>query len=78
MVIRARLVHNILDGFLFRASTIVLSDRLSRHREAGQREFSPMERPGVVCSSQCADSALSRARHCGAGEADPQGGRQAD
>ena len=39
MVIRARLVHNILNGFLFRASTIVLSDRLSHHREAGQREF---------------------------------------
>ena len=54
MVIRARLVHNILDGFLFRASTIVLSDRLSHHREAGQREFSPIERPGAVCGAHIA------------------------
>ena len=39
MVIRARLVNKLLDGFLLHATCIVLFDRMPGHREAGKNNF---------------------------------------
>ena len=43
MVIRARLVHKLIDGVFFRASCIVLFDRMFGHREARQEQLSSLK-----------------------------------
>jgi hypothetical protein len=63
MVIRARLVHKLLDGILLCTYCIALIDRVPSHQETSQEQLSSLE---------SASHALPQRRHGGAAEGGSQ------